>query len=332
MNRLRLRLFLASCLIGGSIVSLPLNAATLRHASVLHHPQVRLSDLFNGLAPDQDCDIGPAPAPGQNIVIGAAQLQAIAQQYGVDWADISDMAQATVTRASHTISQDEIMPLIIAGLRDRGITDSATIELSTFSGPTVAADLTTRPQLTNIVYDASHGRFSAFFSVASADTTQSFRADGTVSSHVEVVTASHDLTAGQTIEAADLELTSLDSRSVPVKAILDPADITGHAVRRAISAHTPLTPEMTARVTVVDKGAPVVLDLSSTGLHLTASGVALDAGALGERIHVLNPLSKMVVVGEIIDRSRVAVSPGSSPMAADARELRAAGVRSQKNI
>lgn len=99
---------------------------------MLHHSQVKLSDLFNGIAPDQDCDLGPAPAPGQSLTISAPQLQAIAQQYGIDWPEMSDLAQATLTRASHTVSRDDIMPLIVDGLKTRGVSDSAAIELTNF--------------------------------------------------------------------------------------------------------------------------------------------------------------------------------------------------------
>jgi flagella basal body P-ring formation protein FlgA len=299
---------------------------------VLHHSQVRLSDLFNGIAPDQDCDLGPAPLPGQSLTISAPQLQAIAQQYGIDWPDISDLAQATLTRASHTVSRDDIMPLIVNGLKARGVPDNAAIDISSFSGPVVAAELANNPQLSNIVYDASHGRFSAFFSITSDSDTQSFRADGTVSSRVQVVTARTDLPAGQIIGQADIEVAEVDSRSMPARAIQEPADILGQSTRQSIRAHTPLTSDMTSRVNLIEKGAPIILDVSSSGLHLTASGVALDSGAQGERIHALNPISRMIVVGQIIDRTRIEVTPGTAPTPADPRDLRSAGVKVPKNI
>ena len=331
MRRIALR-FLAICIVGGCVNTSSADAASLRRTSVLHHPQVRLSDLFEGIAPDQDCDLGPAPAPGQSLTINAAQLQAIAQQYSIDWPDSSDLAQATLTRASHTVSRDEVMPLIVDGLKARGVSDNASIDVTNFSGPVVAAELANNPQLSNIVYDASHGRFSAFFSITSDNDTQSFRADGTVSSRIQVVTARTDLPAGQIIEQADIEVAEVDSRSAPSRPILDPADIIGQSTRRSIRAHTPLTSEMTSRIDLIEKGSPIILDVSSSGLHLTASGVALDSGAQGERIHALNPTSRMIVVGQIIDRTRIAVTPGTAPTPADSRDLRAAGVKAPKNI
>ncbi|MBV1836611.1 flagellar basal body P-ring formation chaperone FlgA [Acetobacter estunensis] len=318
---------------GVCLASSPLNAATLRRTATLHNTQVHLSDLFEGLDPGQDCDLGPAPAVGQTLVIGGPQLEAIAQQFGVDWPDASELAQTTLTRASHTITEDEVMPFVLSGLKDRGVSDTATIDLADFIGPTVAADPAPTLRLTNIVYDATHGHFSAFFSIPQQGSAPvSFRADGTVSSRMDVVVASHDLVAGQVLAASDLTTATIDSRALPSGAILDPDDAVDMLTKHDIRAHTTLTTALLDHVLLVEKGAPVVLDVSSTGLHLTASGVALDSGARGEHIHVLNPVSRMVVVGSVIDRTRVEVTPGTTPMPADAHELHSNGQRSHRNI
>ena len=60
-------------------------AATLRPITTLAAPVVRLADLFDGLATDGATVLGPGPAPGGRIVVEAAQLAAIARQFGVAW-------------------------------------------------------------------------------------------------------------------------------------------------------------------------------------------------------------------------------------------------------
>ena len=61
------------------------HAAVFRPITTLSAPVVRLSDLFDGLESDGDVVLGPGPAPGGRIVVEAAQLAAIARQFGVDW-------------------------------------------------------------------------------------------------------------------------------------------------------------------------------------------------------------------------------------------------------
>jgi flagella basal body P-ring formation protein FlgA len=55
------------------------------------------------------------------------------------------------------------------------------------------------------------------------------------------------------------------------------------------------------------------MELQTTGLSLSALGVAMRAGAVGDRITVMNPNSRAVVEAEIIGPDRVRVAPGSFP-------------------
>ena len=71
---------LAPCL-GGAHAQ----AATLRAMTTLHASVVRLSDLFDDAGANADRVLGPGPGAGGRIVVEAAQLGAIARQFGVDW-------------------------------------------------------------------------------------------------------------------------------------------------------------------------------------------------------------------------------------------------------
>ena len=59
--------------------------ATLRTMTTLHASVVRLSDLFDEAGANADRVLGPGPGAGGRIVVEAAQLGAIARQFGVDW-------------------------------------------------------------------------------------------------------------------------------------------------------------------------------------------------------------------------------------------------------
>ena len=65
--------------------------------------------------------------------------------------------------------------------------------------------------------------------------------------------------------------------------------------------------------------------LDSPGIVLTAQGQAMESGAVGERIHVLNPVSHAVIEAEVIGAGRVRIAPGALSMLAAARADRAAG-------
>ena len=63
------------------------------------------------------------------------------------------------------------------------------------------------------------------------------------------------------------------------------------------------------RPAMVQKGATVLMVLDSPGIALTAQGQAMEAGAIGERIRVLNPISRAVVEAEVVGPDRVRVAP-----------------------
>jgi flagella basal body P-ring formation protein FlgA len=98
-----------------------------------------------------------------------------------------------------------------------------------------------------------------------------------------------------------------------------PGDAIGMQAKRQIAAGQPLVLAELARPAVVGKGAAVLMVLDSPGIALTAQGQAAEAGAIGERIRVLNPVSRAVVEAEVIGPDRVRVAPGAMPVTVSAR-------------
>src|ERR1700746_2757529 len=91
---------LAICLVGATAQS-----ATLRTVTTLHAPTVRLSDLFEDAGANADRVLGPGPGAGGRIVVEAAQLGAIARQFGVDWRPASSADRAVLDRAGRPLGR-----------------------------------------------------------------------------------------------------------------------------------------------------------------------------------------------------------------------------------
>ena len=70
-----------------------------------------------------------------------------------------------------------------------------------------------------------------------------------------------------------------------------------------------LVPEVTDKL--AKEGARVLMQFDSPGISLTGQGQALETGAIGERIRVLNPTSRAVVEAEVTGPDRVRVAPNS---------------------
>jgi flagellar basal body P-ring formation protein FlgA len=57
---------------------------------------------------------------------------------------------------------------------------------------------------------------------------------------------------------------------------------------------------------------------------LVAQGLAMEAGAIGERIKVLNPVSHAVIEAEVVGANRVRVAPGVQSLLVAGRAVRRA--------
>ena len=59
---------------------------------------------------------------------------------------------------------------------------------------------------------------------------------------------------------------------------------------------------------VIDMGALVTLVYRSGGIEATASGVAIESGALGDEIRVRNDSSRKIILGKVLEPGIVGVS------------------------
>ncbi len=84
--------------------------------------------------------------------------------------------------------------------------------------------------------------------------------------------------------------------------------------KRQIAGGAPLGVTELMRPSMVQKGATVLMMLDSPGIALTAQGQAMEAGAIGERIRILNPVSRAVVEAEVTGPDRVRVAPSALPL------------------
>lgn len=317
---------IAALIVAGSMVcSMPLaEAATLKTASVITASTVRLSDLFADLEPGQDRVLGPAPAPGASIQVGGAQLLAIADQYGVDWIDQSASAQVTITRAGRVLDKDYFINLVRQNLPDAG-GGPVSVDLIDFHPIAVSPDDPKPVTLSDLNWDPRSGRFTAtiYRTQTTGDSTQdSYLLAGTIHAARRVLVFSHALQSGSVVSMADVTMDDAYTGRAQDRTYTDEADIDGMTLTHSVMAGDAVQERDLHRTVVVHKGDPVLIVFTAPGLHLTASGRAIEDGGKGQYVRVLNLASNMIVTGRPNNASEVVVEAGSSGMPSDAATLR----------
>jgi flagella basal body P-ring formation protein FlgA len=144
---------------------------------------------------------------------------------------------------------------------------------------------------------------------------QRLRLSGTATEMVELPVPVRRLNPGAVLEAEDLHMARVRAGLARGELVREAAQAVGMTLRRQLVPGQPVPLADLTRTPTVVKGAPVVMELRAGGLALAAPGIALEPGALGERIRVLNPSSRAVVEAEVTGPERVRVMPGSAPVA-----------------
>ena len=285
-------------------------AATLRAMTTLHTSIVRLSDLFDNAGGNADRVLGPGPGAGGRIVVEASQLGAIARQFGVDWRPVSSADRAVLERLGKPLRREDVMAAVRAAVNAAGASSDCDIELADFAPPIVPHEAAPRPVVSDLQLDTNSGRFSAVLSVTGeAMEPVNLRIGGRVDDTMELPVTTTRLPAGSVLHAEDVRMARVHASLVHGEVARRVEDAVGMQLKHQLASGVPLASSELARPSMVQKGARVLMLLDSPGIVLTARGQAQEAGAVGERIHVINPTSHSVVEAEVVGPDRVRVAP-----------------------
>ncbi|MBU6475116.1 MAG: flagellar basal body P-ring formation protein FlgA, partial [Alphaproteobacteria bacterium] len=121
------------------------------------------------------------------------------------------------------------------------------------------------------------------------------------------------LNPGDVIRAADIDYVDMRSTDVSSSMITQAANLIGRTPRFGLPAMRPVAANAVKLPQVIRKGELVTMTLDSAFISLTAKGRALDNGAVGDDIRIMNPSSKQIIDAVITGPQTVSVQ---SPLAA----------------
>lgn len=115
------------------------------------------------------------------------------------------------------------------------------------------------------------------------------------------------MAAGEVIGESDLELLPMRGDRIDRNAATSAAQLVGMTPARGLKAGRAIKLGEVRAPLLVTKGALVTMTVNAPGLSLTATGRALDDGAEGEFVRVLNIQSKRTVEGAVLGQNRIAI-------------------------
>ncbi|MGF1608277.1 MAG: flagellar basal body P-ring formation chaperone FlgA [Kiloniellales bacterium] len=293
-------------------------AVALKSFALVEGDLVRLGDLFDGLGSKAETAVARAPAPGERVELSSRWLAALARGHGVDWRPASGFERVTLERASHTIDASRIEDVLREGLAARGLQGEADLQLDNPALQLVLpAEVEPSLQISGLAYDSTNGRFTARVVAPAQGATQ---AQAIVTGRAVLMTSlpvlQRQVAPGEVIRAQDIGWVSVRADRMTRNVIADASGLVGKSPRRPIALDQPVRSADLREPITVQKNSLVVIRLETARMILTAQGRALENGAAGAAIRVMNTKSNTVINAVVVDSGTVEV-PAAGDLVTD---------------
>lgn len=275
---------------------------------------VTLGDVLDDAGPAADAVISRAPAPGERIVIRVSHIVNVARANGLNWKPLSGIDRVVITRASQRVTPAEIEKRLSEALGELTPDNKMRIELLRKTPKIfLPTDVVATLDIENLALDRRSGNFSATL-VAAAGTHGVVRADvvGRAVPVVDVPVLRRGLRRGEVIGESDLAWSELRLDRLPSATITDPANLIGLASLRSLRPGKPIRATEVHAPLAVTKGASVVMTYRTATMVLTVAGRALDDGAKGDTVRILNTQSNTIVEARVEGSNLVTVTARQS--------------------
>lgn len=297
-------------------------APTLRASVTVTSDVVRIGDLIDNAGSAALIPVYRSPDLGTTGTLTTGQVLSVLRAKQVIGVMTGDIKEVQVTRLARTLASKDIENAVAAALERRfGLGDAANITI-TFdrSVAEMRLDASNSGALQPVAtrYDARSTRFDIAFEIANDGNAAptKLRFTGTAIETVEVAVLTRDIDRADLLKSSDLSLERRPKAEVAGEPASRDRSI-GMQLRRAMRAGTPIRAADLVKPDFVVRDQAVTIIYQVPGLYLTTRGKAIESGAEGDTVSVLNLHSKRTLTGIVTGRGQVTVQGASqsAPMA-----------------
>lgn len=285
------------------------HAATLIPQVAVSSDQVRLSDLFADLPTGDDAILGAAPAPGKTMVIGSRTLTRVADLYHVDWKSGSPLDQVVVSRNVQSIPPETIKESLINALRAKGVTGEFDVSVGgALPVITLGGEEAATVEVAQLNFTPGRDVFSATLAAPSAQNpVKTLNISGVVEKSEEIPVLKSALKNGDVIGAADIEWKNIPTKSMVYDTMTDADQLIGKTPVRALQAGEAVRKRDLISPQLVARGDEVIIEFVNGAMALSVKGKAMQPGAEGDLIRVVNLSSNQSLRAEVVGDRMVRV-------------------------
>jgi flagellar basal body P-ring formation protein FlgA len=284
---------------------------------------VRIGDVIDNAGVAAQIAIYRAPDLGTTGTLPTAQVLSVLRAHQVIGVEAKDIKQVSVTRLARTVEAKEIEQDIAHALEHRGgLGDAANLTL-TFDRDLqdVQLDASNSGAMQPVAtrFEPRSGRFDVTFEVADDSGTAAtrLRFTGNAIETVEAAVLTRNVERNDILKSSDVVIERRPKADVGGDAAGRNHSV-GMQMRHPMRSGQPLRSADLVKPDLVQRDQEVTVIYQSAGLYLTTRGKALDSGAEGDLVNVLNPQTKRTLSGTVSARAQVTIQIATpKPVAAE---------------
>ncbi|EJN09033.1 flagella basal body P-ring formation protein FlgA [Bradyrhizobium sp. YR681] len=312
------------------LLALPAQAAddviatpTLRANVTVTTDVVRVGDLIENAGSAALIPVYRSPDLGTTGALPVAQVLSVLRAKQVIGVLTGDIKEVQVTRLARTLASKDLEIAVASALERRfGLGEAANITVTFDRGiADMRLDASNTGALQPVAtrYDARSGRFDIAFEVNndSNPTPTKLRFSGTAIETVEVAVLTRDIDRADLLKSSDIALERRPKAEIAGEAASRDRTI-GMQLRRPMRAGTPIRVADIVKPDFVQRDQSVTVIYQVPGIYLTTRGKAIESGAEGDTVSVINLQTKRTLTGTVTGRGQITVQGASqsTPMAA----------------
>lgn len=312
------------------VLALPAQAAddviaapTLRASVTVTADVVRVGDLIDNAGSAALIPVYRSPDLGTTGALPVAQVLGVLRAKQVIGVMTGDIKEVQVTRLARTLASKDLETAVASALERRfGLGEAANITVTFDRGVSdmrLDASNTGALQPVATRYDARSGRFDVAFEIGNDNnpTPIKLRFTGTAIETVEVAVLTRDIDRADLLKSSDISLERRPKSEVTGEPASRERSI-GMQLRRPMRAGTPIRVADIVKPDFVQRDQSVTVIYQVPGIYLTTRGKAIESGAEGDTVSVLNLQTKRTLTGIVTGRGQVTVQGASqsAPMPA----------------
>lgn len=282
----------------------------LKHRITVRDANVRLSDVFTDVSQNNDKDVFAAPMPGQSRNVSTAELWRIAEVNGIQWAKPQVNKRIRITREGNPVDIGVLTTLLSDEVKSRGVNDN--VQLSIFGlGKNLYLPVNADEsdiEINTLTISSNQNRYRAELLWPLGDGSyQEIECNGTIELVRLLPVLNRTILPGEIITKRDVSWINMSIKKITRNTVQSEESVIGYTPKRALVANKMVRNSDIEALKFVEKGSQVTITFISGPLRMNTIGKALQHGAMGDPVRVLNMGSNKTIIAQVTGLGQVEI-------------------------